>query len=25
MYEMYCLPLRIAGSDGAPARVILKR
>lgn len=24
-YEMYCLPLRIAGSDGAPARVILKR
>lgn len=25
MYEMYCLPLRIAGADGAPARVILKR
>lgn len=25
MYEMYCLPLRIAGGDGAPARVILKR
>src|SRR5689334_5638720 len=25
MYEMYCLPLRIAGSDGAPARVVLKR
>src|SRR6476661_1439691 len=25
MYEMYCLPLRVAGSDGAPARVILKR
>lgn len=24
-YEMYCLPLRIAGADGAPARVILKR
>jgi arylformamidase len=24
-YEMYCLPLRIAGSDGAPARVVLKR
>jgi arylformamidase len=25
MYEMYCLPLRIAGGDGGPARVILKR
>ena len=25
MYEMYCLPLRIAGGDGAPARVVLKR
>jgi arylformamidase len=25
MYEMYCLPLRVAGADGAPARVILKR
>jgi len=25
MYEMYCLPLRIVGGDGAPARVILKR
>ncbi len=25
MYEMYCLPLRVAGGDGAPARVILKR
>ena len=25
MYEMYCLPLRIVGADGAPARVILKR
>jgi arylformamidase len=25
MYDMYCLPLRIAGADGAPARVILKR
>jgi arylformamidase len=25
MYEMYCLPLRLAGADGAPARVILKR
>jgi arylformamidase len=23
VYEMYCLPLRIVGSDGAPARVIL--
>jgi arylformamidase len=25
MYEMYCLPLRIAGADGAPARVVLRR
>ncbi len=25
MYELYCLPLRIVGGDGAPARVILKR
>lgn len=25
MYEMYCLPLRITGGDGAPARVVLKR
>ncbi len=25
MYEMYCLPLRIVGGDGAPARVILKQ
>jgi arylformamidase len=25
MYEMYCLPLRVAGGDGGPARVILKR
>jgi arylformamidase len=24
-YEMFCLPLRIAGADGAPARVVLKR
>lgn len=24
-YEMYCLPLRVAGADGAPARVVLKR
>jgi arylformamidase len=23
-YEMYCLPLRVAGGDGAPARVVLK-
>ena len=25
MYEMYCLPLRVTGGDGAPARVVLKR
>lgn len=25
MYEMYCLPLLVAGGDGAPARVVLKR
>jgi arylformamidase len=25
MYELYCLPLRITGADGAPARVVLKR
>ena len=25
MYEMYCLPLRVEGGDGAPARVVLKR
>jgi arylformamidase len=25
MYEMYCLPLRVAGGDGGPARVILER
>lgn len=24
-YELYCLPLRIAGADGAPARVVLRR
>jgi arylformamidase len=24
-YEMYCLPLRVANGDGAPARVVLKR
>jgi arylformamidase len=25
VYDMYCLPLRIEGADGAPARVVLKR
>jgi len=25
VYQMYCLPLRVAGSDGAPARVVLRR
>jgi arylformamidase len=25
MYELSCLPLRISGADGAPARVVLKR
>jgi arylformamidase len=25
VYDMYCLPLRIVGSDGAPARVVLAR
>jgi len=25
VYEMYCLPLKVAGADGAPARVVLKR
>jgi arylformamidase len=25
VYEMYCLPLRIVGSDGAPARVVLRQ
>jgi arylformamidase len=25
MYEMYCLPLRVVGGDGAPARVVLRR
>jgi arylformamidase len=25
IYEMCCLPLRIVGSDGAPARVVLRR
>ena len=24
-YDMYCLPLRLVGSDGAPARVVLRR
>jgi arylformamidase len=24
-YELYCLPLKLGGSDGAPARAILKR
>ena len=24
-YEMFCLPLAIVGSDGAPARVVLRR
>ena len=25
IYEMYCLPLRLVGSDGAPARVVLRQ
>src|SRR6266849_137437 len=25
IYEMLCLPLPVAGSDGAPARVVLRR
>jgi len=25
VYEMFCLPLRLVGSDGAPARVVLRR
>jgi arylformamidase len=24
-YEMYCLPLRVVGADGAPARVVLRQ
>jgi arylformamidase len=24
-YELYCLPLRLVGADGAPARVVLRR
>jgi arylformamidase len=25
VYDMFCLPLRVVGSDGAPARVVLRR
>jgi arylformamidase len=25
VYEMFCLPLRLVGSDGAPARVVLRK
>jgi len=25
VYDMYCLPLRVVASDGAPARVVLRR
>ena len=25
VYDMYCLPLRVVGADGAPARVVLRR
>ena len=25
IYEMLCLPLRVVGSDGAPARVVLRK
>jgi arylformamidase len=25
IYDMYCLPLRLVGSDGAPARVVLRK
>jgi arylformamidase len=25
IYDMICLPLRVVGSDGAPARVVLRR
>jgi arylformamidase len=24
IYEMFCLPLRVVGADGAPARVVLR-
>jgi arylformamidase len=25
VYDMFCLPLRVSGCDGAPARVVLRR
>jgi kynurenine formamidase len=25
LIDMYCLPLRVVGSDGAPARVVLRK
>jgi arylformamidase len=25
IYEMFCLPLRLVGADGAPARVVLRQ
>jgi arylformamidase len=25
IYDMICLPLRVVGADGAPARVVLRR
>jgi arylformamidase len=25
IYDMLCLPLRVVGADGAPARVVLRR
>ena len=25
IYDMLCLPLRIVGADGAPARVLLRK
>ena len=25
IYDLYCLPLRVVGSDGAPARVVLRK
>jgi arylformamidase len=25
LYDMFCLPLRVVGSDGAPARVVLRK
>jgi arylformamidase len=24
-YELFCLPLRVVGADGAPARVVLRQ